>query len=171
MAEKGSLDKESPKPQLPQCGRQPNNAGVWRHTAYYQRRPEKPTMWLTTDEREPETRISTNERSVLLPKPCSVSPINGVHDDPDHDSDYRRKFFDEVKILARYTLPVFACVSHFQSHTWPTSYLETEPMYWRYVPPRAIQLDIFGLTLSFSTHSLSPVPSPSATSRPQPSDR
>ena len=88
------------------------------------------TMWLTAD--ESETRISTSERSALLPKPCSVSPINEVHDGPGHDSDYRRTFFDEVKILAGYTLPVFGCASHFYFMLGSTSYLHTEHIYWRY---------------------------------------
>ena len=58
-----------------------------------------------------------NERSPLLPKPSSVSPINETyegHNGPGHDSDYKRIFFDEVKTLARYTLPVFGYVSHFR---------------------------------------------------------
>jgi len=66
-------------------------------------------MGLPTD--EPETRIFTDERSPLLPKPSPVSPITEA--DEGHDSDYRRAFFDEVKTLSRYTLPVFGCVSHF----------------------------------------------------------
>jgi len=67
-------------------------------------------------EEKPETCVSTNECSPLLPKPCPVSPINGTYEDhrgPGGASDYKRIFFDEVKTLARYTLPVFGCVFHF----------------------------------------------------------
>jgi len=66
---------------------------------------------------KPETRISTNECSPLLPKPYSVSPINETYEGLKglgRDSDYGPAFFGEVKTLARYTLPVFGCVSHFR---------------------------------------------------------
>jgi len=62
---------------------------------------------------KPETCISIDERSPLFPKPCSVSSIDEGHDRPGHDSDYIRTFSNEVKTLARCTLPVFGCVSHF----------------------------------------------------------
>ena len=62
----------------------------------------------------------TNERAPLLPKP-SVSRINeayeGFGDDSNHDHNYKRAFFDEVKTLSRYTLPVFGCASRFISES------------------------------------------------------
>ena len=87
-------------------------------------------MGLPTD--EPETRIPAHERSALLPRPYSVSPISDCHPGPGHDSDYRRAFLDEVKTLVGYTLPVFGCVSHLPLHNRPISYLHTGRMFWRY---------------------------------------
>ena len=57
----------------------------------------------------------TNERSPLLPNPSPVSPNNETYVEgdscPSHDFDYKRTFFDEVKTLSRYTLPVFGYAS------------------------------------------------------------
>jgi len=92
----------------------PEEFAAWNDTTY-QPRPKKLTMGRRTD--KPEARISANERSPLLPKPCSVSQINETYEGQDgrgHDSDYRHTFFDEVKTLARYTLPVFGCVSRLR---------------------------------------------------------
>lgn len=91
----------------------PEELAAWNDTTYYQPRPKKLTMGRPMD--KPEARPSTNERSPLLPNPCPVSPINETyegHDRPGHGSDYKRIFFDEVKTLSRYTLPVFGYVSH-----------------------------------------------------------
>ena len=86
---------------------------AWNDTLIPQKsRPMKPTIGRPMD--KPEIRTSVNERAPLLPKP-SISRIDethkGGHDGP--DLDYRRAFFDEVKTLARYTLPVFGCASDF----------------------------------------------------------
>ena len=93
----------------------PEEAAAWNDTTYYESRPKKPTMGRPMY--KPEIHVSTNERSLLLPK-STVSPINetyeGGDDGPGHGLDYRRIFFDEVKTLARYTLPVFGCVSRFR---------------------------------------------------------
>lgn len=98
---------------IPVSSAVPEELAAWNDTTYYQPRPKKLTIGRPVD--KPETRPSTNERSPLLPNPCSVSPINETYEGHDrhvHDSDYKRIFLDEVKTLARYTLPVFGCVSH-----------------------------------------------------------
>ena len=89
----------------------PEEAAAWNDTTYYESRPKRPTI--ARPAYKPDARISTNEHSPLLPK-SSVSQINEPHQGgdhgPGHDLDYRHLFFDEVKTLARYTLPVFGCV-------------------------------------------------------------
>ena len=86
---------------------------VWNDPVPYESRPKRLTIGNPVH--KPEAHTSANERSPLLHRP-SVSRISEAYeggDGSDHDFDYRRTFFDEVKTLARYTLPVFGCVSLF----------------------------------------------------------
>jgi len=89
-------------------------AAAWNDSIPHKSRPMKPTIGRPMD--KPEIHISTNERAPLLSKP-SISRIDETHkggdDGPAHDLDYKCAFFDEVKTLAGYTLPVFGCASHF----------------------------------------------------------
>ena len=109
---------------------------AWNDTIPYESRPNKPTIGRPMQ--KPETYTSTNERAPLIPKP-PISRINetyeGGNDGSGHGSDYRRMFFDEVKTLARYTLPVFGCAPHFlfgSDLPHPVSFLPTGAMSWRY---------------------------------------
>ena len=86
----------------------PEEFFAWNDTPSDGLRPNKPTLGRPMYQ---EDILSlTNERAPLLRKP-SVSRINETYessdDHSDHDHDYRRAFFDEVKTLARYTLPIF----------------------------------------------------------------
>jgi hypothetical protein len=90
----------------------PEEAAAWNDTTHYESRPKKPTIGKSMH--KPEA-ISTNERSPLLPK-LSIPRISETCEgssSSDHDLGYKRTLLNEVKILARYTLPVFGCVSHF----------------------------------------------------------
>ena len=102
---------------------------AWNDTIPCESRPNKPTLGRPMHKEDAFT--FANERAPLLSKP-SISRINEVYEDSDdhsnHDLDYRRAFFEEVKTLARYTLPVFGCVSHFCSEV--TS-LTLFPVYYR----------------------------------------
>ena len=99
----------------PSTSTAPEEVAAWNDAIPYEPRPKKPTMGQLSD--KPDTHISTNERSPLLPKLSPVSPINETYEGSDsclsHDFDYKRTFFDEVKTLSRYTLPVFGYVSRF----------------------------------------------------------
>ena len=92
----------------------PEVVDAWNDTIPNESRPKKPTIGRPMH--KPEIYTSTDERAPLIYKP-SISRINETYEGGDnglgHGSDYRRAIFDEVKILARYTLPVFGCVSHF----------------------------------------------------------
>ena len=86
----------------------PEEVAAWNDIAHHESRPKKPTIGRPMY--KPEA-ISTNERSPLLPR----LPVPKISEGggSDHDFDYKRTFLSEVKTLARYTLPVFGCVSHF----------------------------------------------------------
>jgi len=115
---------------------------IWSDSVPYESRPKILTIGHPVH--KPEAHTSTNERSPLLHKP-SVSRISEAYEGGDgsnHDFDYRRTFFDEVRTLARYTLPVFGCVSLFlfrggdRSHPVPypcyrTHILEVQPITYR----------------------------------------
>ena len=108
---------------------------AWNDTIPYESRPKRPSIGLPVY--KPESFTSTNERAPLLPKP-SVPRITeayeGSVDSSDQDFHYRHTFFDEVKTLARYTLPVFGCVSYFTfsgDNPHPVSCLSTAPTSWR----------------------------------------
>ena len=87
----------------------PDEVAAWNDSLpYNQSRPKRPTLGRPVHKED-----LTNERAPLLPRP-SVSRINETYEggccdghDSDHDFDYRRTFFHEVKTLAKYTLPVF----------------------------------------------------------------
>lgn len=100
----------------------PEEAAAWNDSIPHESRPKRLTIGRPVH--KPEFHASTNERSPLLRKP-SVSRINetyeeGIVDRSGHDFDYKQTFFDEVKTLARYTLPVFGCVP-FPFQKWPVS--------------------------------------------------
>ena len=146
----------------------PEEVAAWNDTALHESRPSR--LAIGQPVHKPEPYISANERSPLLQKP-SVPRINETHesshDGSGHDFDYRKIFFDEVKTLARYTLPVFGCVSLFlfrNDYSHPVSYLPAAPTFWRY--SRLSIPDTLVLTLPGSTRSLLPVLSPLATSPP-----
>ena len=87
--------------------------GVWNDSAPRESRPKRPTI--ENPIHKPEVHTSANECSPLLHKP-SISRINETYeggDGSDRSFDYRQTFLDEVKTLARYTLPVFGCASLF----------------------------------------------------------
>lgn len=132
-------------------------------------RPQRLTIGRPTHKLE--APASTNERSPLLSKPSIpriTTTYKGGDGGSDHDFDYRRTFSDEVKTLARYTLPVFGCASliifrggrsHFVSYLFRrTHVLEVQLIVYR--------PDTFFLTISVSTHLSLPVPSPLAISPP-----
>ena len=116
----------------------PEEVAVWNDTTPYESRPRKPTIGRPVLN---ENKLaSTNERTPLVSKP-SISRIHEAYEGSDgdshHDFDYRRMFLDELKTLARYTLPVFGCASRFSfsesNKAHPVSYLFPELMYWRYL--------------------------------------
>jgi hypothetical protein len=86
----------------------PEEVSAWNDTIPYESRPRRPTLGRPA---YTENKItSTNERTPLVSK-SSVSRIHeayeGIDEDSHHDFDYRRIFFEELKSLSRYTLPVF----------------------------------------------------------------
>jgi len=107
-------------------------ADAWNDTIPDESRLEKPAIGWSVH--KPESHASTNERAPLLPRP-SISRINGTckggDDGSDHDFDYRRAFFDEVKTLARYTLPVFGYASQKRLISSRFLYTSTEAIFWR----------------------------------------
>ena len=87
--------------------------GVWNDSVPCESRSKGLTIGRPIH--QPEAYTSTNECSPLLHNP-PISPIGetyGGGDGSGRGFDYRRTFLDEVKTLARYTLPVFGCVSLF----------------------------------------------------------
>ena len=149
----------------------PEEFTAWNDTICYESRPKNPTLGRPMHK---EDIINyTNERAPLLPKP-SVSGINEAYEDSDddsnHDRDYRRIFFNEVKTLARYTLPVFGFAPHFfsqvdRSHSFFFffSYYRTHIL----EVFQAVRSDVFVLTVVPSIRSSLLVPSPLATSPPR----
>ena len=93
----------------------PEEVTAWNDSFLHESRPKRLTIGPPVH--KPEAYASANERVPLLHKP-SVSRINetceGGDHRSDHDFDYSRTFFDEVKTLSRYTLPVFGCASLFR---------------------------------------------------------
>ena len=86
---------------------------VWNDSVPRESRPKRLTIGRPIHKQEAHT--PTNECSPLLHKP-PISPISETSegdDGSDRGFDYRRTFLDEVKTLARYTLPVFGCASLF----------------------------------------------------------
>ena len=81
---------------------------AWDDTITYESRPKKPTIGGPVVKQE--SHNPSTERSPLLSK-TSVARISEAYEGSDdgygHDVGYRRILFDEVKTLARYTLPVF----------------------------------------------------------------
>lgn len=114
----------------------PEEIAAWNDTTLYESRPKRLTIGLPVHKPEPPN--ATDERAPLLRKP-SVSRINesyeGVDDPLSHDFDYKRVVIDEVKTLARYTLPVFGYPSpllfgYHRSH--PLSHMLTVRIFWRW---------------------------------------
>lgn len=114
----------------------PEEIAAWNDTTLYESRPKRLTIGLPVHKTEPPN--SPDERSPLLRKP-SVSRIDESHESVDdrlsHDFDYKRLVFDEVKTLARYTLPVFGYPSplsfgYHRSHS--LSQMLTVHIFWRY---------------------------------------
>jgi len=88
----------------------PDEVVAWNDS---ESRPKRLTIGRPTHKLE--APASTNERSPLLSKPSIpriTTTYKGGDSGSDHDFfDYKCAFSDEVKTLARYTLPVFGCAS------------------------------------------------------------
>jgi hypothetical protein len=169
VAQFASYDHPERDPRSSASSDIPEAAAAWNDSIPHERRPKRLTIGGSVY--KPEAHASTNERSPLLRKP-SVSRIREAYEGgdgrSDHDLDYRRTFFDEVKTLAKYTLPVFGCAFLFFPEVTgliPSLIYVAEPMFWR-CSLLHVDLDAFVLIISVSTHSLLPVPSPLATSPP-----
>ena len=109
----------------------PEEVAFWNDSIPHEPRPKRLTIGPPIH--KPEAHTSTNESSPLLRKP-SISRITETYEGgdggSDHNFDYRRTFFEEVKTLARYTLPVFGCASLFlfradRSHSAPYLFCRT----------------------------------------------
>ena len=83
---------------------------AWNDTIPHEPRPRRLTIGRPMYKSEPNS--SANELSPLLLKPI-VTRINKADDGAGHPFDYRTVFFNEVKTLAFYALPVFGCAHLF----------------------------------------------------------